>query len=49
MPVAAELTAIYKSFFEYLEDPNKFQKEAKGIVSEVHRIGIITISERPAT
>ena len=46
IPVPAEPTAIYKSFFEYLEGPDKFQKAATGIVSEVRRIGIIIRAER---
>ena len=42
----AELTAIHKSFFEYLEGNDKFQRTAEGIVSEVRRIEIITRAER---
>ena len=47
IPVPAELTAIYKSFFKYLKSPDKFQKVVLEIISEVHRIGVIIRAERP--
>ena len=46
IPVPAKLTAVYKSIFEYLEGLDKFQKAARGIVSEVRRIAIIIRAER---
>lgn len=42
----AELTAIHKSFFKYLEGHDKFQRIAEGIVNEFRRIEIITRAER---